>query len=154
MPTFDITEFYSEQDAQDMLVNSVHLGAGLASKFANPQSQTSIDPTASAHSPSPDHLVVLMRRHGFTTLGKNIKETVYRAMYTHVNAGIQTNAMLLQRTHDSLNPTSVPTPVNSLTSEQCKACRRQGEGTQEKPWRLWVREVERNPLYTNTLAKY
>lgn len=154
MPSYDITDFYGEQDAQDMLVNSVYLGAGLASKFANAQSQSSIESTASAHNPSPDHLVVLMRRHGFTTLGRNIKETVYRAIYTHVNAGVQTNAMLLQRTHDSLTLTSVPEKVDSLTSEQCIACRRQGEGTQEKPWRLWAREVERNPLYTNTLAKY
>jgi Class II Aldolase and Adducin N-terminal domain len=61
------------------------LGAALAAEFSD-------DQTAS----SPDHCVVLMKKYGFTTLGMNIPETVFRALYALTNAQVLTNVLLLR----------------------------------------------------------
>jgi ribulose-5-phosphate 4-epimerase/fuculose-1-phosphate aldolase len=137
VPVFDIGTVYSDGQQQDLLVRNSHLGTALASKFV----------TSDVDAPSPEHSVVLMRRHGYTTHGKDIETAVYRAIYTKVNAGAQTNAMLLR---SAMPSTMQPKfELEPLTDEQCKGCIRMNEGTQDKPWKLWAAEVEKSSLYIN-----
>lgn len=133
VPVWDIAPLYTDNDRQDMLVNSVRLGQSLAGAFG----------------PSEDRYnVVLMKRHGFTTYGKDIATACYRAVYTGINAGIQTNAALLQAAAKSSG--SVETAaVTGLSGRHAKDCQIMTEATQDKSWRLWSREVEASPLYVN-----
>jgi ribulose-5-phosphate 4-epimerase/fuculose-1-phosphate aldolase len=145
VPIFDIAEFYEDGEQQDMLVNSIKFGSGLANLY------TKADNPSAQRNESPDHTVVLMKHHGFTTLGTNIPEAVYRALYTKTNAGVQTNAIMLQHACFG-SKTALERPslvyLNKLEADDCK---KMNEGTQDKPWNLWVREVEASPLYTNLI---
>ena len=58
VPIYDITSLYKPEDSQSLLVNSQDFGSVLAEKF------------------SPDHNVVLMANHGFTTVGTSIRQAV------------------------------------------------------------------------------
>ncbi|KAK0611664.1 class II aldolase/adducin N-terminal [Immersiella caudata] len=137
VPVFDIATVYSDGEQEDLLVRNSHLGTALASKFGT----SDVDPS------SPEHSVVLMRRHGYTTHGKDIETAVYRAIYTKVNAGVQTNAMLLR---SAMPSTMKPKfELEPLTDDQCKGCIKMNEGTQDKPWKLWAAEVEKSSLYIN-----
>jgi ribulose-5-phosphate 4-epimerase/fuculose-1-phosphate aldolase len=123
-----------------MLVNNIRFGEALASEFVDSAA------TVSGQDLEPAHNVVLMRRHGYTTHGRDIETAVYRAIYTKINAGVQTTATNIRHTFPTLKPKFEFEP---LTAEQCKGCTLMNEGTQDKPWRLWVQEVEASKLYTN-----
>ncbi|KAH6724368.1 class II aldolase and Adducin N-terminal domain-containing protein [Leptodontidium sp. MPI-SDFR-AT-0119] len=141
VPTFDITSLYKPGQQQDMLVNSQPFGASLASKFS------------AEVSASHDHTVVLMTSHGFTAIGTNIKQAVYRAVYTHVNAGIQTNALLIRNASMNLNPNSASSRLENmryLTEDQVAGSLKMNDASQDRPWALWVKEVEACPLYSKT----
>lgn len=129
---WDIMSAYAENAVQNMLVNNAHVGSSLANMFSS----------------SPDgpleETVVLMQRHGYATHGVDIETAVDRAIYTLVNAGIQTQATLLQSATGGANATG-------LSPQQAKDCRAMNEGTQDKAWRLWVRETQANPLYRNSM---
>ncbi|KAK0742743.1 hypothetical protein B0T18DRAFT_467392 [Schizothecium vesticola] len=88
-----------------------------------------------------------MRRHGYTTHGKDIETAVYRAVYTKVNAGVQTNAMLLR----SALPPGIEAKFElvPLTGDMCHGCLKMNEGTPGKLWKLWAAEVEKLSLYIN-----
>jgi hypothetical protein len=73
-----------------MLVNNVPFGEALASKFVDNSAP------GSGKDLKPAHNVVLMRRHGYTTHGTDIETAVYRAIYTKINAGVQTSATNIQ----------------------------------------------------------
>ena len=129
---WDIMSAYPEHAVQNMLVNNAHVGSSLANMFSS----------------SPDgpleETVVLMQRHGYATHGVDIETAVDRAIYTLVNAGIQTQATLLQSATGGANATA-------LSPQQAKDCRAMNEGTQDKAWRLWVRETQANSLYRNSM---
>lgn len=137
VPVWDIAPLYQDDYQQDMLVNNEELGCSLASKFASAPSST-----------SPERNVVLMKSHGYTTLGRDIPTAVYRAIYTLINAGVQTNAMAIQGAakYSGLVETA---GVQGLSERHAKDCQKMNEATQDKSWRLWVREVESSPLYKN-----
>ncbi|KIX09764.1 uncharacterized protein Z518_00845 [Rhinocladiella mackenziei CBS 650.93] len=144
---FDIDPLYETGDQRDMLVNNPRFGAALAEKFASgPNSKE-----------GPDESVVLMRRHGFTCVADNIVTAVYRAIYTRINAEAQTKAMAIAKhvplKRDGAEAEDVEFAFQALTKEQHKGCSIMCETFQEKPWRLWVREVERLPLYENELSQ-
>ena len=143
MPVGDIPPLYTPGDQQDMLVNNVRFGEALASKF--------VDKAAfgSAEGLKPAHNVVLMRRHGYTTHGKDIETAVYRAIYTKINAGVQTSATNLRHQFPQISKLEQKFDFEPLTAEQCKGCIAMNEATQDKPWRLWVQEVEKSHLYAN-----
>ncbi|EXJ93399.1 hypothetical protein A1O1_01791 [Capronia coronata CBS 617.96] len=157
---FDIDPLYRDDEQRDMLVNNSRFGAALAAKFADSTSNN-------AHSEMPNEPVVLMRRHGFTAVGRDIVTAVYRAIYTRINAEAQTKAMALAQhaprassEHSSeedrggnSRTEQLEFAFQGLTPEQSRGCAVMNEGYQEKPWRLWVREVERLPLYENTLSE-
>lgn len=146
MPLFDITQLYQPTDHQDMLVNTKKFGSALASAFSEQKS-------SELHS----HNVVLMANHGFTTIGTSIKQAVYRAVYTHKNAGIQSNAIILRNGAMGADPNSAdPSGADSridrpgityLSAEQVNGSLKMNDASQERPWALWVREVEVCPLY-------
>jgi ribulose-5-phosphate 4-epimerase/fuculose-1-phosphate aldolase len=125
-----------------MLINTPFFGSSLASKFSN---------DTSSNSTTPSNTVVLMRRHGFTTWGPDIKTAVYRAVYTRENAAVQANAMALDTAFEQSGLTMEANfEFGPLTEQEAKDCKIMNEGTQDRPWAMWVKEVERNPLYDNT----
>jgi len=140
VPIYDIMPLYSEDDQQDMLVNSVKFGSSLASAFST--SETS----------SPEHNVVLMANHGFTTVGTSIKQAVYRAVYTHVNASIQTNAITLRNAAIGVG-VGVGGELRYLNTEQVKGSLKMNAASQDRPWALWVEEVRACRLYKHELGK-
>ena len=119
-------------------MRNARLGTGLANTFSKNKASESTTNV-------PEHSVVLMRRHGYTTHGPSIESAVYRAIYTKINASIQTNAMTL-KSSSTLKPKFEFEP---LTEEMCKGCVKMNEGTQDKPWQLWCMEVEKAGLYVN-----
>lgn len=137
VPVWDIATEYEDPYQQDMLVNNEHLDASLAAAFSpkQPLSQET----------ALEHTVVLMKRHGYTTWGEDIPTAVYRAIYTLINAGVQTNAAILQ-TAFSRNR-----HVEGLSERHCHDCKKMTEATQDKAWRLWCREVESLPMYKNSV---
>lgn len=158
VPVFDIAPLYADMRGhqQDMLVNTAELGTALAEHFTS---------SGSEEATSPDHNVVLMRRHGFTTHGPDIETAMYRAIYTKINAGVQTESTLLRGVWDRLSMkedaadgmnggvVNVASKANfeltSLVDDQIAGCQKMNERFQDKPWRLWVREVKNSGLYRN-----
>lgn len=146
VPVFDIEPLYREEDEQNMLVDNQRFGQALASKF---DSATADSPTGSP----PDHPVVLMRRHGFTVVGPDLTSAVYRAIYTTINADVQTKTLGLVRSYRSDKPGGQVLGEDShiLTTKQRKGCSRVTQQYQDKPWRLWLHEVDTSKMYTNLL---
>lgn len=134
VPNYDITKLYKPGDNQDMLVNTCPFGSALASTFSTPES------------PDSPHSVVAMANHGFTAVGTSIKQAVYRAVYTHVNAGVQSNAILMRSAQQQVQPGSTG-EIRYLNTEQSMASLKLNEASLERPWGLWEREVEVSPLY-------
>ena len=99
-----------------------------------------------------------MRGHGFTTVGSSIREAVFRAIYTQQNASVQTAALMARNAHleqtdrgkrsEEKRSERDGGPVY-LNEQEVIECTEMGQETAERPWGLWVREVERNPLYAN-----
>jgi ribulose-5-phosphate 4-epimerase/fuculose-1-phosphate aldolase len=137
---FNIDTLYCNGDRRDMLVNNARFGTALAEKFAR-------DP----ESDKPDETVVLMRRHGFTCIGRDIVAAVNRAVYTRINAEAQTKAMLLAQSGSKQDSATDVVAFAGLTAEHIVGCSAMNEDSQDKPWRLWVRETQSVPLYKNTL---
>ncbi|KIW29528.1 uncharacterized protein PV07_05341 [Cladophialophora immunda] len=142
---FDIDPLYRDGEQRDMLVNNSRFGAALAEKFVSDSSM-----------PSPEETVVLMRRHGFTCVGRDIVTAVYRAIYTRINAEAQTKAMSIANDvpgRTALHNEGTGLGFQALTDGQSEGCAIMNEAFQDKPWRLWVRVVESQPLYRNELSK-
>lgn len=125
LPIFDITKIYANHTdyEQDMLVKSSELGQALAETLSDTQP------------------VVLQHKHGFTTFGDSIEKAVSQAIYTQTNCGLLAQAISLAG--GDVNK------VDHLTPEQAKACAIMNEKTQDKSFRLWLREVQVSPLYQN-----
>jgi ribulose-5-phosphate 4-epimerase/fuculose-1-phosphate aldolase len=143
VPVFDIAGLYEEGEQQDMLIRNTRIGTALAQSFSSLSTEEDKDGT-------PDHTVVLMRRHGFTTHGTDIETAVYRSIYTKINAEALTKAVTLRSAFAGLEGFGDPTfDLEPLTEEMCRGCLKMNEGTQDKPWALWVKEVEATGLYIN-----
>ncbi|KAH7419459.1 class II aldolase and Adducin N-terminal domain-containing protein [Cadophora sp. MPI-SDFR-AT-0126] len=143
VPIFDIMPLYETGVQQDMLVNTQPFGSSLASKFSMSAQPKSTLPST-----------VLMTCHGFTAIGTSIKQAVYRAIYTHVNAGIQTNALLIRNASMSIGANSAASSSSAtedlryLNEDQVSGSLKMNEASQDRPWALWVKEVEACPLYS------
>jgi Class II Aldolase and Adducin N-terminal domain len=123
-----------------MLVNTSKFGSALASQFAS-----------SGTSSKPDHAVVLMRRHGFTTQAQSIETAVYRAIYTKINAKAQTDSLAVMKNFGG-EERMFDAGDLGLTEDQCDGCSIMNEQFQEKPWKFWVKEVESGRMYVNRLG--
>jgi ribulose-5-phosphate 4-epimerase/fuculose-1-phosphate aldolase len=68
---------------------------------------------------------VLMRGHGMTVVGDGLQEAVFRAIYTQMNARLQTLAGQLEG------------PIEFLSDEEGRRATATNRGTIERPWELW-----------------
>ncbi|KAH6651473.1 class II aldolase and Adducin N-terminal domain-containing protein [Truncatella angustata] len=126
---FDIASSYQATDKKDMLVRNEHLGAALARNFDFGQA------------------VVLMRGHGFTAVAENIEECVLRGIYTARNAAIQTAALTTQAAYGSRD--GPLQPIKYLSPEEAEAAKDMAKWSAQRPWKLWLREVDTSNLYVN-----
>ena len=90
--------------ATDLLIRDRHLGKALADSLGSSNA-------------------VLMRGHGSTVVGPTLKQAVYRAVYTEVNAKLVSEALRLG-------------PVEYLSPEEAHAALAI-EKEIERPWQLW-----------------
>jgi ribulose-5-phosphate 4-epimerase/fuculose-1-phosphate aldolase len=107
-PVFEIRDAAGPDN--DMLVRDEALGDALARTLGS-------------------HTVVLMRGHGSTTVGRTLREAVFRAVYTEVNARLQREAMLMG---------GAVTFLSELESERSS---QSNAGQIERAWELWRRTV-------------
>ncbi|KAI4642442.1 uncharacterized protein J4E79_011504 [Alternaria viburni] len=121
--TMDSLRGTSAPSEHDLLIKTASLGAALAARF------------------SPENPVVLQHKHGFTTFGASIEEAVYRAIYT------QKNCILLQRAIAIAGGDAEG--VSYLSAQEVMDCAVMNAKTLDKSFRLWLREVQVNPLYEN-----
>ena len=111
-PVFEIRDFAG--DGSDLLISNKQLGAALAQSLGQGPA-------------------VLMRGHGLTVVGSNLRQAVFRAVYTEVGARLQTEAMRLG-------------PVTYLTEEETIATTNT-IGTQiDRSWFLWLKAAERRSM--------
>lgn len=69
--------------------------------------------------------VVLMRGHGFCAVGDDVREAVFRAHYTQMNADLQQRAIALGG------------EVAYLTAAECAQATRTNRSVLGRPWALW-----------------
>ncbi|KAF2476842.1 uncharacterized protein BDR25DRAFT_370642 [Lindgomyces ingoldianus] len=134
VPNFDISTIYTSSTPHDMLINTPVLGAALAQTFGI----NTTNPT------SPLHTTILQRGHGFVTAGESIEMAVDFASYATSNARVQTTAILLAN--------AMGGGIKYLSSQERKDCADMNRWIAFKPWKQWVREVERSAIYDNELG--
>jgi len=151
VPVFDIAQFYTPSDFQDLLVRNSRFGAALASYFKDALSSTS-----NTSQTLPDHTTVLMRRHGFATAGVSIEEATYYAMYTQSDARVQTSAITIAGLAGTNGQPweNDRGKVHFLTTKQRADCWTANKQYASRAWLLWVREVENalGSLYHNSIG--
>jgi HCOMODA/2-hydroxy-3-carboxy-muconic semialdehyde decarboxylase len=76
------------------------------------------------------HDVALMRGHGSVCVGENIMLAVYRAVYTEVNARLQSQAVALGGG-----------PIKFLDPLECEAIASRKENNLLRPWQMWKSRV-------------
>ena len=106
VPVFEIRD--SAGPDNDMLVRDEGLGDALATTLGN-------EPA------------VLMRGHGGTVVGSNVREAVFRAVYTAQNAALQAEAMRLGE-------------ITFLNDMEARRSSETNAGQIERAWSLWSRE--------------
>jgi ribulose-5-phosphate 4-epimerase/fuculose-1-phosphate aldolase len=107
-PVFEIRK---EREENDLLVRDRPLGKALASALGNCS-------------------CVLMRGHGMAVVGSSIQESVFRAIYTEMNARVQLQATLLEG------------PIEFLSDYEARAVDAANRGTLERPWELWKKDIQ------------
>ena len=103
VPVFEIREAGGE--ATDMLVKTNALGAALAKKLGSAP-------------------VVLMRGHGFNTVGSSIKQAVSRAIYTDLNARILAESLRMGS-------------VTYLNDSEAAKIAETNDAAIERSWEIW-----------------
>lgn len=131
VPVWDISDAYRENDIRDVLVRNTHLGGSLAEAFSDGGEE-------------PKHDVVLMRGHGLTIIADNIEEAVKKAIYTQKNAMILTTALLTRAAYGGEMK-----DIKYLEAEEFGPTTDSTKRSAQRPWKLWVREVEASNLYVN-----
>lgn len=176
MPVWDASSYYLSGSKHDLLVSNSSLGASLAAAFKPATSAGFVfDKFRSAlpaqiggtsePSREPNYAVVLLQGHGFVTVAHGIEEAVYQAIYTKEAAKVQTTALTIQNAHSNY---AIQGKVDLGAGGKIKSASAKSEGglkylnekeahdtsesmqsTVARPWALWCREVEVNPLYRN-----
>lgn len=101
---FDVAD--EAGDGTDLLIRSADLGRALATHLGQAA-------------------VVLMRGHGFTTIGGSVAEAVFRAHYTALNCQLQMAALGLGEPH-------------YLSPAEAAACEATTRGQADRVWNLWL----------------
>ncbi len=107
VPIFEIRDV--EGDASDLLTRNTGTADALAAKLGG-------------------NAAVLMRGHGATIVGRDVKEAVFRAVYLALNAQVQGDAMRLG------------TPIHLTLAEAAAATKTIGSQI-DRAWNLWVDEA-------------
>lgn len=174
VPVWDVSRAYSSGDSHDLLVRTPRLGASLASSFSKSATAAgmiyntiSSKITGNVPEPAafPDYPVVLMRGHGFAVAAKGIEEAVYQAIYTQHSAKIQTTALTMESAFGGGavegkvdmegggkikgGKLRIAEELHYMTSKETNDTWTTVSQELHRPWTLWMREVERNPLYDN-----
>jgi ribulose-5-phosphate 4-epimerase/fuculose-1-phosphate aldolase len=105
VPVFEIRD--SGGPATDMLIRNPALGAALAKTLGS----------------SP---VALMRGHGNVVVGRTVREAVFRAVYTEVNARLESEALRLGEGR-----------VVFLNEDEARAAAETNSAQVNRPWELW-----------------
>ena len=92
-----------------------------------------------------------MRGHGLTLQGKSIMDVVLRAVYTQQNATIQTTALTTRAAYfgGQQGAGDSGSGVVYLSEEEGEAATEMTYWSAARPWRMWLREVEAQPMYVN-----
>jgi len=112
-----------------------------------------------------------MRGHGFTTCADSLEAAVFQAIYTKEAASVQTMGLLTsdayfggslegkihidEKGNGSIKDGKIK-PEQSLkylSDREAADAWQMNKDTMTRPWGLWVREVEVDPLYQNTVKK-
>jgi ribulose-5-phosphate 4-epimerase/fuculose-1-phosphate aldolase len=107
-PIFEIRD--TAGDDSSLLITSPYLGSALAKALGNAP-------------------VVLMRGHGAAMVGGSVRQAVYRAIYTEMNARQQSESMRLGA-------------VNFLTKGEAASASLSIESDLSKPWEHWKKCLE------------
>jgi HCOMODA/2-hydroxy-3-carboxy-muconic semialdehyde decarboxylase len=107
VPVFEIRDVAGP--ASNMLISSPALGHALAAVLG-------------------PHPVALMRGHGSVAAAQSVRHVVFRAVYTEVNARVESEALRLGE----------PTFLNDSEAE---AAMKTNDGLVDRPWDLWKRRV-------------
>lgn len=102
-PVFEIRD--AAGPATDMLIRSRELGHALAAELG-------------------DHPVMLMRGHGSVAVGPTVRQAVFRAVYTEVNARMESEALRLG-------------DVTFLNEQEAAQAMATNAGLVDRPWELW-----------------
>ena len=105
VPVFEIRAAGGE--ATDMLVRNPELGAALAKTLGSAP-------------------VALMRGHGDVVVGQSVREAVFRAIYTEVNARLESEALRLGQGQ-----------VMFLNEEEARRAAETNSAQIGRPWELW-----------------
>jgi len=105
VPVFEIRD--AAGPGTDMLVRNPELGAALAKTLGSAP-------------------VALMRGHGDVVVGQSVREVVFRAIYTEVNARLQTEALRLGQGQ-----------VVFLNEEEARRAAETNSAQVGRPWALW-----------------
>ena len=108
VPVFEIRDAYGPQN--DMLVRDAAGGDALARTLGG-------------------HCAVLMRGHGATVAGDDVRQAVFRAVYMALNAHVQAEAMRLGS-------------VTFMSAEEATRSAATNAGQIERAWSLWTAELE------------
>jgi HCOMODA/2-hydroxy-3-carboxy-muconic semialdehyde decarboxylase len=107
VPVFEIR--HALGDTSDLLIRSQSLGKSLACTLGQ-------------------SAVALLRGHGNVVVGKNIKQVVFRAVYTEGNARLQIEASRLG-------------DINYLTPGEAQAASDMNDEHLDRPWEVWKKRV-------------
>jgi ribulose-5-phosphate 4-epimerase/fuculose-1-phosphate aldolase len=105
VPVFEIRDIGGLDT--DMLIRDAALGAALAKTLGSAP-------------------VALLRGHGDVVVGRSVKEAVFRAIYTEVNARLESEALRLGQGQ-----------VVFLNEEEAKAAAETNSAQIGRPWELW-----------------
>ena len=105
MPVFEIRDVGGP--ATDMLIRTPALGEALAKSLGNAA-------------------VGLLRGHGNVVVGGSVKEAVFRAVYTEINARLQAEALRIGQGQ-----------VAFLNEAEAMASMATNQGQITRPWNLW-----------------
>jgi ribulose-5-phosphate 4-epimerase/fuculose-1-phosphate aldolase len=111
-PVFEIRA--AAGTASDLLIRDRKLGAALARSLGT-------------------NAVVLMRGHGSTVVGTSVRQAVFRAIYTEVNARLQSEALRLG-------------PVVYLSEQEAELASATNDGQINRAWELWKMLAAQAPL--------
>ncbi len=107
VPVFEIRDVAGP--ASNMLISNGQLGQALAATLGS-------------------HPVALMRGHGSVAAAQSVRHVTFRAIYTEVNARIESDALRLGD------------PI-FLNDEEAHAAMKTNDGLVDRPWELWKRRV-------------